>query len=165
MSLVYLSAFVILLAYALIGTFVFWHGHWRRGETEVAKQFDDTLRALLRTTDDKALERIKVLAELAPIHRDRLPWYERAFSAIGVVAFFSMSLAAGVQTIASTFLTQQTETLRLQKEFLENDKKKADEAIARVSEAVVADPRPVPEWARSLLESRLSELEQNAAPT
>jgi hypothetical protein len=83
------------------------------------------------------LQRLKALCSVAEIRQAETPWYERSLSTVGVVAFFSMLIATGVQTTRSGLETIKVEKLQQEKQDLEKQVAEIGELLSRTTSTVV----------------------------
>jgi hypothetical protein len=67
-----------------------------------------------------------------------IPWYEKTISAIGVIAFFSMTVTAGVQTIKGAIDDFKLERAKADAAALEREKQSMQELIARLSRVTLS---------------------------
>ncbi|MGZ0080164.1 hypothetical protein [Methylomonas sp. YC3] len=81
------------------------------------------------------------LVELSKLQQNELPWFERSLSTIGVVAFFSMIIATGVQTFKATIDQLELASLKYDIKQLENQKKIFDKLIPDISRTVLQEYR------------------------
>jgi hypothetical protein len=97
-----------------------------------------------------------------------VPWYERTISAMGVIAFFSMTVAAGVQTIKSAVEDLKLERAKSDVSALEREKESMQELIARLSRATLSQIQEsgvVDRANRDLLHQRLETILTSSKPS
>ena len=79
--------------------------------------------------------RIDGLKELGNLEVQRIPWYERSLSVVGIFAFFSMLIATGIQTLAGMQQTSRTDDLRKEVEMLAGERETAEAVISLAAES------------------------------
>jgi hypothetical protein len=87
------------------------------------------------------IEQIEAVSHIVDIRQKLSPWYEKSLSALGVFAFFSMTIAAGVQTIKSGIESAQVEQLRKEVSALQADRASLDASIEDISRSITASYR------------------------
>jgi hypothetical protein len=113
------TAVIVLACYAFAATVFLVLSIRRRAEE--ATIMPEVRR--LASLEFQATERLKALAEVAKVKREELPWFERSLSAVGIVAFFSMSIAAGFQTLRVQTEAAKLEQLRADTKLLEDQRR------------------------------------------
>jgi hypothetical protein len=81
-------------------------------------------------------DRVHIISELANVQEKCTAWYEKSFSAIGVVAFFSMLIATGVQTLKSSVESAQAEQLKKEVQQLKDERTTIGTLLADISRSV-----------------------------
>jgi hypothetical protein len=115
-----------------------------------------------------ASERLQQLVELTKLERERMPWYERSLSAIGVVAFISMSIATGFQTIKSSIDSVKAEQLRKEVQDLQRESAEMTVPIANAAKSLEIQGRRegwIDQSAKGLLRVRLQVLQREPNPS
>jgi cell division protein FtsB len=114
------------------------------------------------------VERAKILVEIAKMRDARIPWYEKSLSTIGVVAFFSMLLATGLQTVKSNAEQIQVAQLKSEVGALEKERTDVETFLSTLSQSVESEAilrqemnRPT----REILLHRLKQLQGLAKPS
>jgi len=128
-----------------------------------AKPLQADLRGLWEAARKVELprERAELLRALADLQSAATPWYERTLSTIGVIAFFSMSVAVTVQTIGANLQESRAERLREQLEDLKETQLTSERFVADVSRLVASGMRSggsLSELERKILRQRLEAL-------
>lgn len=149
---------VILGAYAVLLTAFFLYEYFRKDDKS-AELFVECMEIVEK--EESTSEKIKAISALNDLKNSLSPWYEKYLSTIGVVGLFSMTIAAGVQTINST--TQQTRADALQEDIteLEEQVTAAEEFVADVSTAIQSgafDTQRIGAVERRILSYRFDEL-------
>jgi hypothetical protein len=113
-----------------------------------------------------SVEDLKAVAEIAKIRQSELPWYERSLSTIGIVAFFSMLLATGFQTVNSVKAEIDSSTLKQEISSLESQRKTWNKIIKELSEVIIqkATNDKLEKSEESVLRQRLLELDKIDKP-
>ncbi len=149
---------LILGIYAALLTGFFLYEYFRKDDG-TSKLFTDCIK--LVEHEQSATEKLKAIASLTELRKSMSPWYEKYLSTIGVIGLFSMTIAAGVQTINST--TQQYRADSLESEL--EDKTAQIEAaqlfVAEVSSAIQSGAfgtQRIGDVERKILRYRLDEL-------
>lgn len=113
-----------------------------------------------------AAERAEVIKALVELQKAATPWYERTISAVGVVAFFSMSVAVTVQTIGANLQQGRAERLGAQLEDLKEERAAVEAFVAEGSRLVASRMRSggmLSELEKTILRYRLDALEKEPA--
>lgn len=84
---------------------------------------------------NSSLENVQAVTELLKATSNLSPWYEKGLSAIGIVAFFSMSIATGIQTIN---INSNTAKLEVSKKELQLAEERID-VIDRLTREIASD--------------------------
>lgn len=159
-------ATAVLIAYAALLSAAYLWDRYRVGKPR-SKKLDRVLAQASKLDDPvKSLELLKALAEL---EQASLPWYQRSLSAIGVIAFLSMTLAAGLQTVNSYLEQAKAQRLEGQIEALRTERQAAEQFVDSISATILADlergGRAPGKLERRLLAHRLRRIEQVLDPT
>ncbi len=115
-----------------------------------------------------ASERLEAMVELTKLERERMPWFERSLSAIGVIGFFSMTIAAGVQTMKSVVEAANAEELRHEAQSLQGQLDALTPLLSDVASSVMSQYRRQGWLERNgfqILKSRLHFLESSTKRT
>lgn len=83
------------------------------------------------------LQQLEGLAKTAEIRSKQIPWYERSLSTIGVIAFFSMLIATGLQTTNANLSEVKVQRLQDQLKALEAQQASLVPAVARAARATI----------------------------
>jgi hypothetical protein len=113
------------------------------------------------------LERIQALSELAKLRASEGAWYEKSISVVGVIAFFSMLVATGLQTVNSSITALQADQLRKELTTLEGERSKTDNLLATVSRSIMDQSRisgKIDRSGQEILRDRLSRLQSLPKP-
>lgn len=134
-----------------------------------AKRDVDALEKAMAALGDTTtgVEAAKLWLEIARARQSAVPWFERSLSSIGVVAFFSMLVGTGVQTIRASVESANTDRLRYERQLRESELQKAERAVAAAARALMTRAREVgfvEPTARLLLEERLRVLWERDVP-
>lgn len=148
------------LAYAALVTVVYC-----RARRAAARPFADDLRDLWQAarTVEPAKDRAEVIKALAELQKASTPWYERTVSTVGVIAFFSMSIAITVQTIQGNLEEARAQRLGAQLEDMKEEHTAAEEFVAEVSRLVASGMRSagtLSDLEKRILRYRLEMLER-----
>lgn len=124
------------------------------------RRLNGSIKSIESTTD-----RVKIISALAELQKVTIPWYERSISMMGVVAFISMSVAIGIQTINANL--QEVRSMRLESKLndLSAEREAAEEFVTEVSRAVVSgilDIRSLGDVERRILRYRLDRLRKSS---
>lgn len=122
----------LLIVYALCLTLLFLLKNFRLQKDSLIGQ----LREAAKNEDLSALEHFNSLCEIAKIQQNQIPWYERSVSTIGIVAFISMLIATGIQTISATHESLKVDFLKVEVEKLIKQKNEAETLVADISNAI-----------------------------
>jgi len=87
------------------------------------------------------VECLKLLVELAKVEQAQTPWYERSLSAVGVVAFFSMIIATGWQTVQTSLGEAKLQAMQKEQTQLINEEKAMDTHLSQISRAISTQAR------------------------
>ena len=87
---------------------------------------------LINSANLEPKDRISAMTEAAKVESNKIPWYERSVSAIGVVAFFAMLVTTGFQNIKSAQLVAETEKVRIKNEMMKKSYSKVQKIIKDV---------------------------------
>lgn len=115
----------------------------------------------LNIDDLEPMQKLDALAKIVEIRKGDIPWHERSISAIGVIAFFSMLLATGVQTTKTGIEESRGEHLKQELRQLEKQRSELEGLVATVSKAVIEEYQKsgvIDGSARELLRFRLRSL-------
>ena len=118
------------------------------------------IRTLGETSDPDSLA--KLLTALAAVRGATTPWYERTISVVGVVAFFSMTIATGFQTFSAASREVKQEQLKVELVELEEELAAADKFLEEMARAALArsiDPRRISRDERNVLRYRLTSIQ------
>lgn len=148
----------VLLIYSVLLSAVYMYSRRRQ-----LSPLEDELRGLSRSLElvETPKDRASILQALAELRRASIPWHERAISTIGVIAFFSMSIAVVIQTISANLQQARVERLESGLAALKEERAAAERFLAEVSHAVttgVLDPRALGDVERRVLQYRLDRL-------
>lgn len=150
--IVTLACYGALVSVALVA------GH-RKRLRRIEEETENLIKAASRVRSIEG--RAKLLGSLSELQKAATPWYERSLSTIGVVGFFSMSLAAGVQTISANLSAARAERLEDALEDLQEERNAAENFVNQVSKMVVSGALPIRTLGRAereLLRFRLDRL-------
>lgn len=103
--------------------------------------------------------------ERSKLEQQDTPWYQRLLSTIGVVAFATMAITAGLQTMQ--IRSQADQLARIEKD-AEHVRSRQEFLLARMSEAILADYQrtgSVADADTEFLQARLAVLGKKAEPT
>ncbi len=89
----------------------------------------EKIEKLLEDDDLENYKKITFLLEIKKLYIDSIPWYMKAISSIGVVAFFSMILAALIQTIELTKKSDELKILKKEQSIIYKEEKNFQEII------------------------------------
>lgn len=124
----------LLVVYALCLTLLFVLKNYRLHKGGFIEQ----LREAAESQDLSPLERFNSLCEVTKIQQNQIPWYERSVSTIGIVAFISMLIATGIQTISATHESLKVDLLKAEVEKLTKQKDEAETLVSDISNAVLS---------------------------
>jgi hypothetical protein len=112
------------------------------------------------------LEQLEGLAKRAEILSKQIPWYERSLSTIGVIAFFSMLIATGLQTTNANLSDAKIQRLQDQLKALEGQQASLAPAVARAARATIDQYQGghvLEDGAEEVLRLRLDTLQRSSA--
>ena len=146
-----------LSVYAVLSIFGIFTLYYRRFRT------DSVSNVLKQVTlhDFSPSEKLNALAHLATIQEHESPWYERSLSTVGVIAFFSMTIASGVQLIKTTVESVKSDQLQQEIAAMNRERSVIEGFLGRVSRAVAAqytETGRLDSAGKEILEHRLKEL-------
>ncbi len=107
--------------------------HYRLRKNVLVEQ----LLELAQHSDRTDSEKFEFLAEVVKLENMQVAWYEKSISTIGVVAFFSMLITVGLQTVNSARQSVEDDKLRTQIAELASQKNDTENIIREVSSAIV----------------------------
>jgi len=153
-----------LVMYGLLSTAILIYQHKRRPKLPEAGA---QLLQIIPTFTNPA-DKANSLVELAKLEHELRPWWERALSTIGIVAFASMSIATTVQTLNATVAQHKLELVQAQVVELTDQIKDSKDLIAALAHGALErfgsnggrDPS-----AKKLLTFRLEQLVGVLSPT
>ena len=105
--------------------------------------------------DRDALDRLKIAIEVEKLYNEDSPWYERSISVIGVVAFFSMLIATGVQTLNASLQAGTVERLKTELATLDSVRNDLDSILKDTTQTLLASTAPLDVVSGHLLRHRL----------
>jgi len=106
-------------------------------------------------------EKIKAISSLNELKNSLSPWYEKYLSTVGVIGLFSMTIAAGVQTINSTTQQYRADALAADLADTKSQVEAAELFVADASSAIQSgafDTQRIGENERRILRYRFDEL-------
>ncbi|HET9767164.1 MAG TPA: hypothetical protein VFS60_09965 [Thermoanaerobaculia bacterium] len=110
-------------------------------------------------------DRAEMMKALSELQKAATPWYERTLSTIGVIAFFSMSVAVTVQTIQANLQQSQAERLRAELADQKAAQSASERFVADVARLVASGVRgggSLSELERKILRHRLDVLAETS---
>ena len=149
---------VILGTYAVLLTAFFLYEYFRKDDktTELFAQCVEIVK-----NEESPTEKIKAISALNDLKKTLSPWYEKYLSTVGVIGLFSMTVAAGVQTINSTAQQSRADVLESDLAELKSQVELAEQFVANVSSAIQSgafDTQRIGEIERRILRYRFDEL-------
>jgi hypothetical protein len=105
---------------------------------------------------------VKQFVEVAKLAESSRPWYERALSTIGVIAFVALTTGAVVQSISASVQQAKSERLADEQRRFEAERAIVDQALADISSAVLADPLTLRRGWDKALDHRLAALDSKS---
>lgn len=155
---------IILSIYALTSTLILLYQQKRKPKLSAS---GDEL-AKLASAMQKPTEKADVLVEIIKLEQSQIPWWERAFSTIGIIALASMSVAATVQTLNATFVQEKLDQSERQVSQLKKEIGESTELLATMSKMILEQYRDFGRrdtTAVRLLNFRLDQILNTLAPT
>lgn len=128
-------------------------------QTRDNRSLDKLRSEALELTDP--VQRVAALTEVEKLRESTRPWWERSVSTLGVIAFFSMSLAAAVQTVDAGMKAEKVARLSSDMGQLRAEIDSVQESIRASSAVVVGEYDETGELDRSgreVLRNRLASL-------
>lgn len=123
------------------------------------------LAAYAKSAPSLSEAELKQFVEIAKLAESSRPWYERALSTIGVIAFVGLTTGAVVQSINASVQQAKAERLTDEQRRFEDDRAVVDQALGDISSAVLADPLTLRRGWDKALSHRLVALETQANRT
>lgn len=149
---------LILGIYAALLTGLFLYEYFRKDDG-TSKLFADCIEIVEH--EKSAAEKLKAIASLTELRKTMSPWYQKYLSTIGVIGLFSMTIAAGVQTINSTTQQYRADSLEAELEDKTEQVEAAQLFVAEVSSAIQSGAfgtQRIGDVERKILRYRLDEL-------
>jgi hypothetical protein len=81
--------------------------------------------------------RVDAAFKVADLELRRIPWHQRSVSALGVLTFLSMSVAAGLQTVSARVEKANADSLRAEIAQMAKSRQTAERIIARAAEDLI----------------------------
>lgn len=154
----------LLLAYALgISAYLIIKQRTQSKRSEL-----DAIWEIVSANEKPTGAEIKAIARIAKVRQSEIPWYERSISTIGIVAFFSMIIATGVQTLSS--VKAEVESIRLRQEIKELEAQRSlwKKNVKELSEVIVlkqTNSGKLETSEEDILRQRLAQIEETASPS
>lgn len=112
------------------------------------------------TVDKKA----EVICMIEKTYRADLHWFEKAISTIGVVAFFSMTVAISLQSFSLSSHKQELELVKKEKDIINDKIKEFNPFVKSYSQLICRrymKTGKITDHEKEILEYRLNQLEEN----
>jgi hypothetical protein len=154
---------VLLSVYSIVASYLLAR---RRAISKRTSALDGVWEGITGTPNPSP-EAIMAIAEIAKVRQAEIPWYERSLSTIGILAFLSMIVATGFQTINSAKAEAESASLRREAKILESQRNSWKKLVKELSGVVVlkqASFGKIDKSEEEVLRQRLDQIDEIEKP-
>lgn len=154
-----MTSLIILSVYSLLATLALLWLRRRSPAEQLGGRILSELEAASEVSEEK---RFELMAKVASLYHETVPWFERSLSTVGVFAFLGMAVASAVQTVSANSAAARADQLRAELEVLQQEAAQAEAILDRVARGILTlgwSGEDLDEASREVLRHRLRTLE------